>query len=286
MTAEKLRDIKNSYNHILLIKSKAENVIKKLKSKNQLTKAIEYELLCAKSCEEIEHLYEPYKERKGSLYEKAVALGLESVSDRLLNGGFPTINPKDLLNDEVDGLENLKKIEDNIKNIIVHRICKNIEILNKLRELQELHRIVLVSKLVKKKQKTSKNEDNKKSSNQEHKFENYFDFSCSVRTIRPHQVLAINRGEKLGILKVDIQPHDNLKRDLNYFIGDLYMRQGSKYDFRSKMFNIAFDEAYSKKLLPLVERQIRANLTRDAERQSIKVLFTNFSITFYFNDFQ
>uniref|UniRef100_A0A336MME1 CSON003644 protein n=1 Tax=Culicoides sonorensis TaxID=179676 RepID=A0A336MME1_CULSO len=271
--AERLRDIKNTYNHILSIRAKAESVIKKLEAKNVLTPDIKIDLLCAKTLDQVDHFYEPFKERKGSAYEKAIELGLGPPAENLLKGKGPPINFVSYVNESNEDLDSVKKVEEAFKNIFIHDISKNTEVLDHLRELQQKHRIELVSTLIKK--KTKESSETKAKNNQEHKFENYFDFKQSVSYLKPHQVLAINRGENLKILSVKIVPNDNLKRDLLRFTRDLYMSSGSHSILRTNLFDSAFEEAFNKKLLPLMQRQIRSNLTSTAEQQSIKVFASN-----------
>lgn len=268
--AERLRDIKNTYNYILSIRSKAESVIKKLEAKNVLTSEIKVDLLCAKTLDQVDHLYEPYKERKNSAYEKAVEWGLAPPAENLLKGKGPPVTFSSYVNQSNEALDTTKKVEEAFKSIIVHDISKNTEVLDQLRDLQQTHRIELISTVVKKKEKESDTKKTK-SKEQEHKFENYFDFKQSIAYLKPHQVLAINRGESLKILSVKVVPSDYLKRDLLRFTRDLYMKSGAHYTLRTNIFDAAFEEAYNKKLLPLVQRQIRSSLTSTAEQQSIKV---------------
>lgn len=110
---------------------------------------------------------------------------------------------------------------------------------------------------------------------QHSKFENYFNFKCYVKSIKPHQTLAINRGESLKILSVQIQPPENFKRDLFSFIRELYVESGCTDKNHSKLFEAALDDAYTKKLFPLLCRQIRSRLTKAAESASIKSFASN-----------
>ncbi|XP_063709440.1 S1 RNA-binding domain-containing protein 1 [Culicoides brevitarsis] len=272
--AERLRDIKNTYNQILAIRAKAESVIKKLESKNVLTPEIKVELLCAKTLDQVDHLYEPYKERKNSAYEKAVELGLEVHAVNMLRGRGPPMKFETFVNQSNESLSTTKKVEDFFKSVIVHDIAKNPEVLDQLRDLQLTHKIELTSTVVKKKESKDANSKGK-NKDQDHKFENYFDFKQNIAYLKPHQILAINRGENLKILSVKVVPSDYVKRDLLRFTRDLYMKSGTHYILRTNMFDIAFEEAWNKKLLPLVQRQVRSNLTTTAEQQSIKVFASN-----------
>lgn len=79
------------------------------------------------------------------------------------------------------------------------------------------------------------------------KFENYFNFQGDIKTIKPHQMLAINRGEKHKFLSVKLETNDYLKRDLMRFINDQYMTEGLHYPLRREVFTKSVEECYSKK---------------------------------------
>lgn len=79
------------------------------------------------------------------------------------------------------------------------------------------------------------------------KFENYFNFQCDVKTIKPHQTLAINRGEKHKFLTVKVETNNYLKSDLIRFIWEQYMTEGLQYPLRREVFTRALEECYTKK---------------------------------------
>lgn len=79
------------------------------------------------------------------------------------------------------------------------------------------------------------------------KFETYFDFKTSVRWAKPHQILAINRGENLKILTIKIIVPDGLKNDLWSFVQRNYLQKGKYFQSRFDAVQLAFNEAYNKK---------------------------------------
>lgn len=79
------------------------------------------------------------------------------------------------------------------------------------------------------------------------KFETYFEFRQSVVHIRPHQVLAINRGESLKVLNVKVEIPDSLRHELHRFARNVYLNDGRLSAEREKFFAKSFDEAYTKK---------------------------------------
>lgn len=128
------------------------------------------------------------------------------------------------------------------------------------------------------------------------KFETYFDFKTAVKWAKPHQILAINRGENLKVLTVKVVIPDGFKNDLWSFVGRNYLQKGYRYNSRTDIVQTAFNEAYTKKCMfvlsryiisiidfdfsygivqPLIGRQQRAELTKLAEKASIEVFATN-----------
>lgn len=165
-----------------------------------------------------------------------------------------------------------------------------------------MHNIFIVSKALKSTE-TAKPKKGEKTSKAARpvdrlKFETYFDFRQSVRYVKPHQVLAINRGESLKVLSVKIDVPDSLKRDLYHFVRNQFLNTGARSKQRQDMFDTSFDEAYTKKCMivcdifyiflkpckcflflspvnPLLCRQIHGELTKTAQAASIEVFATN-----------
>jgi transcriptional accessory protein Tex/SPT6 len=93
----------------------------------------------------------------------------------------------------------------------------------------------------------SKKEEPQKKKVDEHKYENYFDFTIPTKYLKAHQILALNRGENHKILSIKLTFKDNVRRDLHNFLVKQYLSAGKRYESRLKMFDNAFDEAYTKK---------------------------------------
>lgn len=138
MTPDRLRDIKITFNHILNIKSRADTIIRNLEKDNKLNDEIHTNLMCAKSLDELDHLYAPYKPAsKASLAERAKNLGLQSAAEEIFYGSDAgqEIYPAKFVQSNVDGLETIDKVIDGIKHIISHLISKDTQVLDEIRNL-------------------------------------------------------------------------------------------------------------------------------------------------------
>lgn len=117
---------------------------------------------------------------------------------------------------------------------------------------QKRHRLFLVSKVapVKADAKTGARKKDEKPQGKlvdPSKFETYFEFRNTVSYVKPHQTLAINRGENLKVLTVKVEVPDSLRHELYRFTRDEYLSVGTMSQQRIQLFDAAFDEAYTKK---------------------------------------
>ncbi|XP_075145670.1 uncharacterized protein YdcI [Haematobia irritans] len=292
---EQLREIKSCYTEIVNLRKKAETIVTTLEKENVIDEDIRTEMLCAKSPEELEFLYAPYKPAsKGSLADRAKALGLEEYADRILYGELPHVYLKSIVDYKNPDLDSEEKVFNGICNIISHNISKHTGVLEEIRRLQRVHRITLKTSKLKEPSTSSKSSKNPKPStsvqavsgggdhgghgnnkNDASKYEMYYDYSNDVRFLKPHQVLAINRAEKMKFLTVKIIVNDYLRNDLERYIRSIFVEDGVKYPLRLEIFNKSFEECYSKKLQPLISRQIRSDLNESAKKASIDVFAKN-----------
>ncbi|XP_075216593.1 S1 RNA-binding domain-containing protein 1 [Lycorma delicatula] len=289
MDPEMLRNAKDSYETIKGIQTKQSSILKMLNKSGKLCSILEQCVLGARSFSELEHIYAPYKVgSKRTKAEAARQIGLEPPAVALLHGTeFVKLEP--LINYEIDGLTTLSDIENGVSYIIADIISKDKNVLDTLRKLQKDAHIRIETKsraaggTSEKSKVNGKNKDKKvknENSNQnkedlEGKYQNYFNFSTSVRYIRPHQVLAINRGENQKILSVKFIVPDWLMHRLQGFCRGHFLSSGFKYPLRMHIFEKSFKDAYSRLIHPLVVRSVRAELNKEAERASIEVFAAN-----------
>jgi len=103
-------------------------------------------------------------------------------------------------------------------------------------------------------------------------FETYFDFKSSIHFIKPHQVLALNRGEKKKELKVTLEIPEIFERDLECEC--LRLINPMQNEIR-QLISEAMKDAYKRLVKPQIRRKIRSNLTRNAEKESLVVFANN-----------
>ena len=107
------------------------------------------------------------------------------------------------------------------------------------------------------------------------RFESYFDFRCSINSIKPHQVLALNRGEKKKELKLGVEiPDAVFERDLECTCLRLVRRPPGDSQIKN-LISEAMKEAYKRLVKPMIKRKVRALLTRNAEKEALNVFANN-----------
>ncbi|MDP5865140.1 Tex family protein [Streptococcus mutans] len=225
-------------------------VLAKIEGQGKLTAELQEAIEAAPKLADVEELYLPYKEkrrtkatiaRENGLFPLA-RLILQNVSDlekqaeTFVNEPFPTAEKA--LTGAIDILIEALSDDSKLRSWTYNEIWTNSFILSKVKD-QEL--------------------DEKKV------FQIYYDFSEKVAKIQDYRVLALNRGEKLGVLKVYFE--HNLDKMARFF--------EARFKEKSSRIEQVVQAALKKKILPAMERRIRAELTEEAEDGAIKLFSDN-----------
>lgn len=268
LSPDRLRDIKGTIVIVKSIESKTKSLLKSLQKQNLLTIELSKSIRAARTLDELEHISLLYKpESKGSLYERAQKHGLQPIANEILYG-CRKVSTSNFLKPNSNGLETIESVEKCIKDIVSHLMLKNEFVLNEVRVLKSRYSIFV--KTSKRKQKADKaKQKNNAKSHDATKFETYFEFSSPVDHLKAHQILAINRGESLKILKVKYEIDSLFTKNLKEFV----MRTFSKQN--QKLISEAFDDSSSKKITQFVERQTKSELMKRAEKAAIEVFAEN-----------
>lgn len=252
---EQIRKINEVYEYQVNLLKRKEDVIRLIDEKGLLTDEIKNNIMNAKKLVEVEDIYAPYKEKKKTKATEAIKNGLEPLAKIIMS--FPTTfndeSVKKFLND------NVKTIDDAItgaKYIIAEWISDNAYYRKWIRSYF-FKNGVITSKLKKKDADANKT------------YEMYYDFTEPIKHIKPHRVLAINRGENEKILSVNIEV--NNEEVLSYLESKII-----KKDSPVKPYAIdAIKDSYKRLIFPSMEREIRSELTSQSEDASIEVFKGN-----------
>ena len=252
---EQIRKINEVYEYEVNLLKRKEDVIRLIDEKGLLTDEIKQNIMNAKKLVEVEDIYAPYKEKKKTKATEAIKNGLEPLAKIIMSfpPNFNEESVKKFLN------ENVKTVEDAItgaKYIIAEWISDNAYYRKWIRSYY-FKNATITSKL-------------KKNANDENKvYEMYYDFSESVKHIKPHRVLAINRGENEKILSVSIDVND--EDILSYLESKLIKKESPVKEYVID----AIKDSYKRLIKPSMEREIRSELTVQSEDVSIEVFKGN-----------
>ena len=252
---EQIRKINEVYEYEVNLLKRKEDVIRLIDEKGLLTDEIKQNIMNAKKLVEVEDIYAPYKEKKKTKATEAIKNGLEPLA-KIIMSFPPTFNEesiKKFLN------ENVKTIEDALtgaKYIIAEWISDNAYYRKWIRSYY-FKNASITSKL-------------KKNAQDENKvYEMYYDFTESVKHIKPHRVLAINRGENEKILSVNIEVKD--EDIISYLESKLIKKESPIKEYVID----AIKDSYKRLIKPSMEREIRNELTIQSEDASIEVFKGN-----------
>ena len=253
---ERIRQINEYYEYQVNLLKRKEDVIRLIDEKGLLTEEIKNSILNASKLVEVEDIYRPYKEKKKTKATEAIKNGLEPLAKIIMSFKNVDINKiaEAYLND------NVKTIEAAIEGasyIIAEWISDNASYRKYIRN-NMINYGVIHSKL-------------KKNSNDENKiYEMYYDYEEKVKYIKSHRILAMNRGEKEGILSIDITI------DNEYIIEFLQSKIIKNNEVDSgKIVKKAILDSYKRLIFPSIEREVRTELKETAEESAIKVFGDN-----------
>ena len=249
-----IKVISDNYEYQVNLLKRKEDVIRLIDEKGLLTDELKNQILKAEKLVEVEDLYRPYKEKKKTKATEAIKNGLEPLAKIILSF------PKELYNVEKFLNENVKTKEEAIegaKYIIAEYISDNAFYRKWIR-----NNIYKNSKIKSKLKKDA--QDDKKV------YEMYYDFSDDVKFIKPHRVLALNRGEKEGILSVSLEY--NKEYILEYLKSKMIKNKDS---ICATYVCEAIEDSYKRLIGPSVEREIRSELTDKSEEAAIEVFSSN-----------
>ena len=236
------------------LQSRKDDVKRIIEEQGKLTEEIVKNIELAKTLQEVEDIYAPYKQKKRTRATIAKEKGLENLAKAILNEKIDInveckkyINKEKEVNSQEDALKGAK-------DIIAELVSEDAKLRKYIRDLT-LREGVISSK-------NSKDENSV--------YDMYYEFSESVKTIAPHRVLAINRGEKEDFLKVKLEI--NNEKVINHII-DLYVNKNN--EINKEEIISAIEDSYKRLIFPSIEREIRTHLTDLAHERAISVFGQN-----------
>ena len=252
---EQIRSINTVYEYQVNLLKRKEDVIRLIDEKGMLTEEIKSSIMACQKLVDVEDIYRPYKEKKKTKATEAIANGLEPLSKIIFN--FSDIDiykeAEKYLNDKV---KSVNEAIEGAKYIIAEIISDNAKYRKNIRRMTYKDGIIV--------SKVKKNaEDNNKV------YEMYYDFHEKVSYIKPHRVLALNRGESEKVLSVSIDINEDTI--INYLNKEVIKKENKC----GKLVKEAIIDSYKRLIKPSIEREIRSDLSEIAEDRAIENFSTN-----------
>ena len=248
---ETIRSINEVYEYQVNLLKRKEDVIRLIDEKGMLTDEIKDNIMKCSKLVEVEDIYRPYKEKKKTKATEAIALGLEPLAKMMMT--FPTTGDIDKLcskfiNDKVPNTENAVT---GACYIIAEWISDNAFYRKWIRSFFYKNGVI-TSKL-------------KKGADDENKiYEMYYDYNEPVKWIKPHRILALNRGEKEKILTVSIDVNND---EIIAYLEKKIIKNDKS--FVTSYVKNAINDSYKRLIGPSIEREIRSDLTEKGDEAAI-----------------
>lgn len=257
---EQLRELEERLAYLRGLVKRQEEILGKIEEQGKLTDELRQAIEKTTKLQELEDLYLPYKQKKRTRAQIARERGLEPLANRMLLSADQKGSPEKLAAEFCNPEKEVPTAEDALQgamDIVAETIMEEAAVRQNMRE-----HIFKTGKM-----QTTLQEDAPEETKQV--FRMYEAYEEPLHRLPPHRILAINRGEKLGCLKVTLatDPEDNCQRILR----QLHRRPS----IWSKYLSLAMEDGYKRLLLPSLTREIRAALTETAEKHAIHLFGVN-----------
>ena len=253
---EQLRDLSDRLTYLRNLEKRKEEVRAAIEALEKLTPEIEKDLSEAATLAAVEDIYRPYKPKKRTRAGIAKEKGLEPLAEFIMSqiSGNPYTEAENYISEE-KGVATAEEAVAGALDIIAENISDDPEIRRILGGLYD--RSALIASVKAKEDIT------------ESVYENYYDYREAVTKIPTHRILAIDRGEREGVLKVAVEV------DTDNMIATIRSRTVKANNKNAELVELAAEDAYKRLIHPSIERRVRSDLTEKACTAAIKVFGDN-----------
>ena len=251
-----LRELSERLEYLRGLEKRKEEILSSIESQGKLDEALAQSIANAATLAEAEDLYRPFKPKRRTRASIAREKGLEPLAQSIFTQEKNTLSPSELAKPFVDPEKGVNTVDDALQgaaDIIAETVADSATLRKTLRNFLLMHGIL--------KTESKPGADPV--------YEMYAAYSEPVAKIAPHRVLAIDRGEREGALKVSLEA--DLERCRKTIVRDFVKENTPCADF---VRNAAFD-GFSRLIFPSLEREVRSALTEKAAEQAIRVFGVN-----------
>lgn len=250
-----LREIHDRLMYLRNLEKRKEEVRNAITEQEKMTAEIENAISSAMTLVEVEDIYRPFKPKRRTRASIAREKGLEPLAEIIMKQD--NINPEEeaaaFINEE-KGVEDIKSAIQGALDIIAEDISDDADIRKKLRASAGEKGVIVC--------KASDPEA-------ESVYMNYYEYTEPVGKVMNHRVLALDRGEKEGFLKVSLTLDESVATDI---ILNKYIKSNNTC---GELVRTAVEDSYKRLIFPSIEREVRSEMTAKAAEESIKVFASN-----------
>ncbi|WP_223703064.1 Tex family protein [Sutcliffiella deserti] len=254
-----IRAIMEKWQYIQNLENRKEEVIRLIEEQGKLTEELRASLIKSTKLQQVEDIYRPYKQKRRTKATVAKEKGLEPMATWLMSfPAAPSLEQKaqEFLSEEKE-VATIEEVLEGAKDIIAETISDEATFRQYIRTLTFKHgRVVSIVK------------DEEKDEKQV--FAMYYEYEEPVNKILPHRILAVNRGEKEGILRVAIKAP--IEQVVSYLNRQLIKKEQSQ---STPLVKESIEDSYKRLIEPAIEREVRKELTEKAEEQAIHIFSEN-----------
>ena len=232
------------------LRERKATVLAKIEEQGKLTDKLRAAIEAAEKLADVEELYLPYKEKRRTKATIAREAGLFPLARLILQNAATLQEEATALTNET--FPTAEAALAGAVDILVEAISEDVQL-----RAWTYHEMLTNSSIV----STLKDQD----LDEKQVFQIYYDFSEKIADMQGYRTLALNRGEKLGVLKVSFE--NNVDKIIRFF--------EVRFKVKNDYIHEAIQQAVKKKIIPAMERRIRAELTETAEDGAIQLFSDN-----------
>jgi protein Tex len=256
---EQLRSVRDAIEFHRTLEDRKKTILKAIGEQDKLTEELEEKIKSCKDLKTLEDLYLPYKKKRKTRGDMAREKGLEPLADLIWNQEITEGDPLKYAAEYISEEHELPDAETALKtslDIVAEWINESVDVRDALRSIIRKHGII----------KSEKNPVVEGRTN----FEDYYDYQNRVQYLKPHQVLALNRGERENVLFVNLELNESRTLDN---LDDVVI--SNDLSVFTPYLQDAVGDAYKRLLIPSLERELRNELTEKADEHAIQTFATN-----------
>jgi uncharacterized protein len=255
---EQIRNIDDTYQRLKNLEERQQTILSSIEEQGKLTDELKSLILSADSLTRLEDLYQPYRPKRRTRATIAREKGLEPLAEIIARQVITKHSLEKLVSPFInDAVPNMESALAGAQDIVAEMISEHAGVRETTRDKGFQY-----GKMIS--EKVSDAKDERKV------YEIYYEYQIPIKYVKPHQILAMNRGEEEKILRIKVEVNESDWR--------LAIRTHFPPDRRSIFFdhlNQASEDAAKRLLLPAIDRDIRRKLTEDAETHAIQIFAQN-----------